>query len=251
VSTGGGSSFARLLMAARRSGTLVPLVPRHAPDSIAAAYAIQDEVIEALGGRGGWKVGAPNAEAEPVCAPLPKAGIHASGAELPVADFGFTGIEVEIGFRLRRDLLPRTAPYTRDEVLDAVGGLCATIEVVDSRLEDWRSRSRFEQCADLGNHGALIVGPTAGVPAGFDPLQQMAVLHVNERNEAAKRGGNTAGDARRLLHWLANHAAARGLPLRAGDVVTTGSCTGLYDARKGERLKGLLPGVGEVELLLS
>ena len=51
-----------------------------------------------------------------------------------------------------------------------------------------------------------------------------------------------------LLAWLARHARERGRPLRAGDVVTTGSCTGLLFAWEGARVQAEVEGVGRVEL---
>jgi len=246
------SPLARRLLEARRTRVLLAGGPAEAaPLSEAAAYAIQDEVLAALGGRRGWKVGAASAQAEPMCAPLPASGVHADGAVLAAAGFGFTGVEVEIGFRFGRDLPARAGAYRREEVLAAVESVCATIELVDSRFAGWRDRSPLEQCADLCNHGALVAGMASPAPASVDQTRQAAELWVDGRRVVANTGGNTAGDVQRLLIWLAGHAAARGQSLRAGEIVTTGSCTGLYEARAGQRLRGVLPGLGEVQLSLT
>jgi 2-keto-4-pentenoate hydratase len=75
-----------------------------------------------------------------------------------------------------------------------------------------------------------------------------ASLSFGATSAAHTHGGNPAQDVWRLLSWLALHCAERGQPLRAGQIVTTGSCTGLLTAPMDVTVRGDIAGVGAVEL---
>ena len=215
----------------------------------AAAFAVQDATLGLLGGSAGWKVGAKDPSAEPGCAPLPATGVMRSGVVLPDASHRLRGIEVEVALRLGRDLIPDSPEIDMAELMAAVESVIPAIEVVESRFQDWRESDPLAQLADLQSHGTLVVGEPAGLsPADVDLRTVEAYLAFDGQPVATTRGANPAADIWRLLAWLAWHAAQRGMPLRAGDVVTTGSCTGLLFAPEGARVQALLPGVGSVEL---
>lgn len=240
---------AELLLDARsRRVCLGPLPEQSRPHTFHEAWEVQQRTVAALGGRGGWKVGAGAPDAEPGLAPLPARGIASSPTKLRAADFNFIGIEAEIGFKLARTLDRADRPYTRAEVLDAVASVHPIVEVVDSRFADWRARSAIEQAADLGNHGALVVGAAANVAPDLDQRTVVARVLVDGVERVAKTGGNAAVDVQRLLVWLANLAAKRGTALAAGDIVTTGSCTGLLEVIAGARVEAHLTTLGAVAI---
>lgn len=89
---------------------------------------------------------------------------------------------------------------------------------------------------------------SAFLPAALDLREVEAVLTFDGRAVTETRGGNPAADVWRLLRWLAAHAAARGLPLRAGQIVTTGSLTGMLFTEAGTRVEATMAGVGTVAL---
>ena len=65
----------------------------------------------------------------------------------------------------------------------------------------------------------------------------------------APRGGvAVTRDLWRLLAWLQVHCAERGQPWRRGQIITTGSCTGMLFAPVGSRVEGRLAGIGTVTL---
>lgn len=234
-----------LLAARRERRVIVGLAEDARPHNLDEAWAVQDRIVTALGGQGAWKVGAADAACEPGVSPLPRALMHESPASVRARDFNFIGIEGEIGFRFGRDLPHRATPYTRDEVLDAVASLHPMIEIVDSRLANWRQRPVIEQMADLANHGALIVGPAAAsVTPSIDQRAVEAEIRIDSVRRVALTGGNTAVDVQRLLTWLANHCALRGTPIRAGDVVTSGSCTGLVEVTAGSVIEARIGPLG-------
>ena len=219
------------------------------PADLATAYAIQDATVAALGPVGGWKVGAPSPGAEPTAAPLPAAGIRPSGAVLEGPGWGLRGVEPEVALRLRRDL--DHAPAAPDDRFmdDAFDAVLPVIEAVDTRLADHADAPSLAKLADLGTHGALILGEAAPVrPSAVDLATLDARVTFDGRVTAAAVGGHTAPELRRLIGWLVAHAAGRGMPLRAGQVVTTGSLVGLPLAAAGARVEVEVVGIGRVSL---
>ncbi len=236
---------AQALCRARRDGRRVmsSLLPSH---DRRAAYAIQDATLAALGPIGGWKVGASAPGREPVCAPLPAEGLVPGGASLVGAAWHLRGVEAELAFRLGTDLPPRGLPYTRDEVADAIDAVLPVIEVAETRLVDWLDASPSALLADLLCHGGLVLGePAPFERAWLDLAHTEVVMHFDAQVVAHTVGEHTHPDVGALLVWLANEAAARGAGLRAGQVVTTGSCTGMLFASQGTavraEVKGLAP----------
>jgi 2-keto-4-pentenoate hydratase len=241
-------SAAKALALARRDGRRVPPSMLRPADRH-EAYAIQDATIAALGDIGGWKVGAKSPHVEPTCAPLPAAGLLPDGALLRGPAWRLRGIEVEVGFELGADLPPRAAPYTPAEVAAAIASVLPVIEVVETRLADWLGAGAQAQLADLLSHGALVLGrrqPFA--PAWLDLKRADVTLRFDDQVVAHTVGEHPCPDAAALLVWLANHCSARGAGLRAGQVVTTGSCTGMLFACEGTAVRAEVSGLSPLSL---
>ena len=136
--------IAASLIAAHTGGRQFEARSEPAPATAHDAYAVQDRVFATLypGQRGSaWKVGGASPDAEPTAAPIPRASLHASPARVPAKAFHMIGIESEIAFRLGRDLPPRAAPYTADDIAAAVTEALVTIELCDTRLANWKDTS--------------------------------------------------------------------------------------------------------------
>jgi 2-keto-4-pentenoate hydratase len=242
---------AELLVAARRARRPLAALPESCrPRSLADAYAIQDAVGRRLGPVGGWKVGAAGRDDEPRCAPLPAELVLASPTTLAAARFSLLGIEAEVAFRLGRDLPPRERPYGADEVIAAIAAAHPAIELVDSRFTDREGVDKLSALADANSNGAFVYGPAAGGWPRIDWSRQPVELSVDGRRVAGGTGSNPAGDLVRLVVWLANHCAGRG-GLKAGQLVTTGSWTGLIEAPPGSRVVAEFAGLGRAELTLT
>lgn len=242
------STKATQLLGARRSDAIVSWRDI-LPASAAEAYAVQDATVAQLGPIGGWKVGAKGPDAEPACAPLPLSGLLASGWTLTGKPWKLRGMEVEAALRLGRDLDPQGQLLSPQELAPFFDAVLPVIEVVETRLADRPGSDALAQMADLQNHGALVLGaPSALRPAQLDLRTLQAALLFDAVPVADTVGGNPAGDVWRLLAWLALHCAQRGQPLKAGQIITTGSCTGLLFAPEGTRVHAELAGLGRVEL---
>jgi 2-keto-4-pentenoate hydratase len=221
-------------------------------DNDAQAYAVQDALATRLGPVAGWKVGASSDSAEPNAAPLPASVVvPAAGATLHLPARSLRLIELEVAVRLRTDLLPGERMLSRDEVMEAVEAVLPVIEVVDSRLAETREAPAALRLADLQSHGALAYGAPSGVPLREVDMGRLRTrLWFDGELAADVTGAHAAPDIWRLVAWLARHAQARGRPLRAGDVVTTGSCTPPVIAAEGARVTGEITGLGRLEITL-
>ncbi len=214
------------------------------------AYAVQNELVARLGPVAGWKVGAAHDQAEPNCAPLPAPVVVAQGTPLAVPARSLRGIELEVAVRLGADLLPGDALLPPEAIAAAIDAVMPAIEIVDTRLAQGRDAPVPAKLADLQSHGALVLG--APLPAdlrSIDLRTLRAQLWFDGQRVADTTGGHVAPDVMRLIAWLARHAQARGLPLRAGQVITTGTCTGLLMAPAGARIEGEVAGLGRVALV--
>lgn len=239
------SVFAERLLEARRNGTWAAWHDLLLPDR-AAAYAVQDIVASQLGAVAGWKVGGADPKAEPTAAPCPATGVFEAPAAFDGPEWRMRGVEVEVGLRLGRDL--PGAP-SRSDCIRAVEALLPVVEIVETRLGDWPESPALAKLADFQSHGALVLGrPSLVDPATLDLKDVRAELAFNGQTVASTRGGNPASDVWHLLAWLAGHAETRGKPLRAGDVITTGSCTGMLFAAPAATISAAVLGLGEVVL---
>ena len=241
-------TIARRLIDARRTRTRISLAEFALTDA-AEAYAVQDLVLQSLGPVGGWKVGAKGLEGTPTCAPLPAAGILRTPASVADGAWRARGIETEVAVRFDADLPERESPYTLVEIEAAIGALMPAIEVVETRLIEFPSAPPLAMLADMGAHGALVLGEAIAFRPGMLDIKGIAARQWFDGREVANTvGANPAVDIGRLLVWLVNHCAARGLGLVRGQVVTTGSLTGMLFAPAGGRARGLVTGVGECEV---
>ncbi|HUK59754.1 MAG TPA: fumarylacetoacetate hydrolase family protein [Stellaceae bacterium] len=243
---------ARLLVAARQSGrTIADLDGEFRPATEADAYAVQEATLRLLGAReAGWKVGAANAAAPPVAAPLVSTLVQKSPAHFAAREDAFRAVEAELCLVLGRDLPQRASPYGEDEAWAAVASVHAAIELLDTRFADRTAMAPPVLLADMQNNGGFCYGPPNPV-AGVDFLAARASLLIDGKEVKSAVGGNPAGHPKRLLAWLADHAASRGRPLRAGMVVTTGSHTGITVAPLGSRVTARFAGLGESVLDLA
>ncbi|TGD97346.1 2-keto-4-pentenoate hydratase [Methylobacterium nonmethylotrophicum] len=246
---------AAALLDARRTGSRLAALPEGArPETEPEAYAVQDAVARVLGPVAGWKVGAPSATAAPARAALHAETIFASEAgtcTLPASLFHVIGAEAEIAYRFGRDLPPEAGPYDRDAVLAAVAAMHPAIEIADTRFATFGAVDAHSQRADQQNHGVLVLGPGLAEWRGLDPVAQPVRLTIDGTVLHDKTGGNSAVDPVRLLVWLANEGARSLGGIKAGQVVTTGSCTGTDFVTAPTRMVAEFPGLGSVALAIG
>lgn len=244
---------AEALLDARKRGVMLRALPAGCePADYDEAYAVQDVVSKALGPVGGWKVGVREPGAEPTYAPMPESAIVRSGYHMPAYPAGKCGIECEIAVCMKADLPPRDTPYTDAEVLAAIETVHPAIEIVTYRIEAHAHTSRVHLAADAFGNGAFVYGDgRADLVGKLDQTRQRALLDIDGEHWVDRVGGNAAGDIFKLITRLANHLSTRGQGLRAGQFVTTGSCTGIVFVDGGEEVRADFPDIGIAEMTLE
>jgi len=234
-------------LAKARGGQAIAGLPAAArPQSEVDCYAIQEAVLRRLGEKiGGYKVGF-SPDGGIFCAPIYASALHASPATIPAKSLHLIGIECEIGFRLSKEFPKRGQPYSRDEVL-AGAALHPTIEVVDSRYQDFRSLDRLQVLADNFSNGGLVYGMAASGWEGMD-LVHPPIEVTADGKPFADCTGLRAGDPVGLFVDLVNHVSARRGEVPAGTFVTTGTHTGLVFTEPGVAIRADYGPLGRVEV---
>ena len=236
-------------------GRLAPLHAALRPADEEAGYAVQAAVHErlapAVGRRIGYKIGCTTAVMQqylgipsPCSAGVFERGVHASGVTLPFDDYRRVGVECEIAVRLGRDLTG--SDFSDDVLRDAVAAYMAAIEIVDDRYEDWRSTDTPTLIADDffaagGVLGAPVVDP--GDVAGL-----VGVTTINGTEVGRGVGRDVMGHPLNALGWIAAALAARGTPLRAGEIVLLGSLVETKWLARGDHVAIDVTGLGRVEM---
>lgn len=216
-----------------RDGTkLDALEARLRPQNRAEGYAIQAELERRSNGSVfGWKIAATSEAGQKhinVAGPL--AGRIMS--DTLIADGGTAAMkgnemrvgEPEFAFRMGRDLPPRAGPYTAREVLDAVQTLHPAIEIPDSRFADFVSAGEAQLIADNACAHRFVLGTATSADwRAMDLIEERPQITLRGERYVG-HGRNVLGDPRVALAWLANELSGLGITLRAGQVVTTGTC---------------------------
>lgn len=235
---------ASALLAARRERRPIP-ADGPGPADAAAAFAVQDKVAESLGPTGAWKVGRSSPGGSFTAAPIAASLVRPSPCRWPAGELLRIGIEVEVAFRIGRDLPAAADP---DTVRAAIASVHAAIEVVDSRFDTWPVRNPLWALADNQNSGGLVYDP-GGRPFAADDLFGRAELSLacDGRTLFSGEGRNAGGNPFEFLLWLAGHVAARG-GLPAGTLVTSGTLSGIDFVQPGARVRAEIAGLGRVEV---
>ncbi|WP_323123514.1 2-keto-4-pentenoate hydratase [Burkholderia alba] len=247
-------SLSRLLEQAFTQQTPIAALPADAvPAGADAAYDTQHALLAALGERiGGWKVGARTPDGPIQCAPLPARGVLFEAASVARGARATLGLELEIAFRFGRVFEPRDEPYGDDEVHGAIASMAATIEAVASRFSAWPDVDRLAQLADLQNHGALAAGGFVPYRDDFPFAAPALSFEFDGRALFSGVPANPAGDPRRLLTWLVNHATrARRVSITTDQVITTGTYIGLVSPDGAGTAVGHIDGLPPVRLSLA
>ena len=154
-------------------------------------------------------------------------------------------VEVEVGFLLGADLPGEGC--TVEDVLRATEAVVPSIELIDSRIADWRIGLE-DTIADNASSAGVVLGRGRRKPDELDLTAIDAVLWKNGEQVAAGRSDAVLGNPAIAVAWLAQKVASFGVRLEAGHVVLPGSCTRAYDVVAGDRVTADFAGLGSVSL---
>ncbi len=167
------------------------------------------------------------------------------GAAIPVGRLCQPRLECEVAVVLERDL---TMPQpTLVDAWRAVGYLLPAIEVVDSRIAN-NDAKIVDLIADNAHGAFFVLGAMARKPEHIDLRRAMGVLYRNGQEAARGTGANVWGGPINALAWLAAKQAEIGLPLKAGDVVMTGTYCPMVPASPGDEIRVEIEGLGVCEV---
>lgn len=250
--------LAALLATLRREGRQQSgLAPALVPGDEAAAYRVARKVADRLGWQtGGWKIAANKPDMQrrlrtnsPIYGRVFSQFIHESPAAFETARLSHPIAECEYIVRLATDLPARDAPYGRDEVETAVASVHPGVEVAECRFaHDDRFPPLPAILADGSGSGSLVLGPAIEDWTNRDIVSQPVVLSVNGVEKRRGTASEAVDHPLVSLTWLANALSRAGTGLKAGEVVSTGTCTGMQLARPGEEHRADFGPFGEVRI---
>src|SRR6478609_2502252 len=159
--------------------------------------------------------------------------------------FLYPRVEVEVGFILADDL--PGAGCTEDDVLAATAAFAPSIELIDTRIRDWKIKL-CDTIADNASSAGWVLGEGRVSPKDIDITNIDAVLTRNGEVVAKGRSDAVLGNPVTAVAWLARKVEGFGVRLKAGDIVLPGSCTRAIDAPPGSDFVADFAGLGSVRL---
>jgi 2-keto-4-pentenoate hydratase len=169
--------------------------------------------------------------------------VYSESTPIDTSRFCYPRIEVEIGYVLGRTL--PGADCTEQDVLDATEYIVPSIELIDSRIRDWKI-DLADTIADNASSAGLILGAGRVRPSGVDIGAISAVLYKGDDEIARGEASAVLGDPTRAVAWLARKVAGFGVRLEAGHVILPGSCTPAIDVHPGAVFRADFSDIGSV-----
>jgi len=251
------AGLAAALYAARSSGVPIePLTDSHPAMSVRDAYRIQQDLVARLVADGdrivGYKLGLTSLPMQrmfgvdsPDFAPVLASHVHPDGAQIAAASFIRPRVEAEIALVLAEDLAGPDC--TALDVASAVSGAASAIEIVDSRIADWRIKLA-DTIADLASSGAIVLG-AAITPIGGVDLRLAGMVFTRDGEIVATGAGAAAlGSPLHAVAWLVRTLEGVGASLRAGQFIMTGALHAAVDIAPGQRYRAEVDRLGPIGL---
>jgi 2-keto-4-pentenoate hydratase len=164
---------------------------------------------------------------------------------VPSDRYLYPRVEVEVGFVLADDLPGEGC--TEDDVLAATAAFAPAIELIDTRIKDWKIKL-CDTIADNASSAGWVLGEARVSPKDIDICGIDAVLTRNGEVVAKGRSDAVLGNPVTAVAWLARKVDSFGVRLKAGDIVLPGSCTKAFDATPGDDFVADFDGLGSVHL---
>lgn len=244
----------RLLEAYRTKKPIDPLTETYPGMTLQDAYRIQQEQIERMLAQGrtirGHKVGLTSAVmqrqmgvSQPDYGAILDDFFHLEHAPIPAERYLQPRVEPEVAFVLRKDL---TGPgVTVADAVSAVDFVLPALEIIDSRIRDWRI-AIADTIADNASSAGLVLGSTPHPVDAVDLRLSGCVLRRNGEVVGTGAGGAVLGSPLTSLVWLANTLGELGVTLRAGQVILPGSVTAAVTVEPGDSFTATFAGLGSV-----
>ncbi|MFC0862340.1 2-keto-4-pentenoate hydratase [Sphaerimonospora cavernae] len=248
-----------LLGAYRTGQPIEPLTERFPGLDVDDAYAIQVGQVEQWQRDGavvkGYKVGLSSAAMQrqlgvdqPDFGHLTGGMFHLETQPIDLSAFVAPKVEPEIAFVLGKPL--RGPGVTVAEAMAAVEFMVPALEIIDSRVRDWKIKL-VDTIADNASSGGVVLGSTATSLSQVDVRLIGGVLRRNGEVVGTGAGGAVLGSPLNALVWLVNTLGARGVTLQAGHVVLPGSITAAVPVAAGDVTTATFARLGSVTARFS
>lgn len=235
------------------------LAPSGRPRDRADGYAIQAAMAQHFAGTPlGWKIAATSEAGQrhinvsgPLAGRIFAERVIPDGGTAAMAGNEMRVGEPEFAFRMGRSLPPRPEAYSVEEVLAAVDTLHPAIELPDSRFADFVIAGEAQLIADQACAHLFVLGTATSADwRAVDLVEHRPVVTLRGQRFVG-HGKNVLGDPRVALGWLANELRRLGITLKAGEVVTTGTCHPPLPIEPGDRFEADFGIFGTVSVALS
>lgn len=243
-----------LFEAMNQRSTIAPLTTQAPAISIDDAYLISRRFLERRLARGervvGTKIGVTSKAVmtmlnvhQPDFGYLTDTMMFATGAEVPASRTLIAPrAEGEIAFILKRDLCG--PGVTNADVIRATDFVMPCFEIVDSRITDWKIKIQ-DTIADNASCGVVVLGDRAVKPTAVDLSTCGIVVTLNGEIISTGAGAAALGSPVNCITWLANTLGARGVSLKAGEVILSGSLVPLQPVKPGDNMHMAIGGIGQ------
>jgi 2-oxo-3-hexenedioate decarboxylase/2-keto-4-pentenoate hydratase len=250
----------------RRNGRRPPIeeIPASMrPGTLEEGYAVQEAARPLIAARGrgapvGWKIGSTSPPMQAALGiPFPCAGtlyagtVHRGHAAIDRADYSRPGLECEIAVRLGAGLPARAGGHTRASVLPAVAAVMTSVEIVEWRFADFKHAGVPSLVADDFFSCGCVLGPEQPPETLAGDADIPGRFTVDGAVASSGSARDILGHPLNSLAWLADHRAALGTPLRAGDLVTLGSIVAALRLERSCRVEASFDGLGTVTVAVT
>jgi len=168
--------------------------------------------------------------------------VYGNGEEIPVSEEMIQPrAEGEIAFILKKDL--EGPGVTSADVIAATEAVMPCFEIVDSRVRDWNIRIQ-DTIADNASCGAFVLGDRAVDPRALELATVGMVVEKNGEIISTGAGAAALGSPVNCVTWLANTLGRFGIPLKAGEVILSGSLVPLEPVQAGDFMHVEIGGIG-------
>lgn len=241
--------IAHAFVEARRTGSALAEFPGAMPASLADGYQVQDAALAIAGGTvAGWKVGRINPPEDGVdrlTGPIFADQVVAAATDpvaMPIFADGFGAAEAEFLLRIGAAPDPAQTSFTLEQAHALIDAVHVGIEIASSPFPGINSHGPGVTVADFGNNNGLIVGAEADGWREGDINQWAVTLTINGKEIGAATAAAMLDGPFGAARYLFEHMAARGIPLTAGQWISTGAVTGVHKVAVGDTVEAAFDG---------
>jgi 2-keto-4-pentenoate hydratase len=231
------------------------LEPALQPQTNEEAFAIQRAVMDGMGDSvGGWKCLLPIAE-KLIAAPIFTSSIYSSSPCPIELDLGRCRIEPEIAFTFKQDLPARKAEYSEDEIITVLGSAHLALELILNRFLPTEKASHFDNLADCLVNQGMYIGPEIELAEAMQASEFTLTFSQRQSDGQLRVDKFPAKHPNIYPHlpllWLVNFLSQRGIAIKAGQKIITGSYAGVIEVLPNEEFTLEYEGLGRIQVVLA